>query len=88
VGRNARDIARCHDLVLAKHRPALLRYPPALSSELVYRGHRLAARFALSNRDRGLAAFYLALAGVRAPLHVALVTSRLMRRRLRVGRPA
>lgn len=73
IGRNAKEIHACYDLILRKHRPDIIRYTPAFMSELRYKMNRLAARFSLSNGDYLQATGYLMQAVWTAPRHSARV---------------
>jgi glycosyltransferase involved in cell wall biosynthesis len=73
IGRDAREVHACHMLILAKMQPVIQTQPPALRSRLYYRANRLAARFALNNGKRVLAAGYLAQAAFGSPRHALRV---------------
>lgn len=79
IGRNAREVHACYDLILRKHRPVILGYPAALRSELGYKVKRLSARFARSNGEYLRAAIYLGQAVVSSPRHSLKVLNNVLR---------
>ncbi len=79
IGRNAREIHACYDLILRKHRPVILRYPAAVRSELGYKVKRLSERFARSNGEYLRAASYFGQAVVTSPRHSIRVLNNVLR---------
>ncbi len=69
LGRDARQIAASHARVLAKHAPAIARYPYRFRARLRQKGPMLAARFARANGAYALAARYGLAALLASPWH-------------------
>lgn len=83
VGRNAADVHKSYQIILAKNRPIIQNYPPAMISKLHYKADRLAARFAFSNGSYALGTGYLTRAVFLHPRHASRVVRTLLMRRLR-----
>lgn len=83
IGRNAVDVHQSYQVILAKHRPVIQTYSPAMASKLHYKADRLAARFAFSNEDWMAGTGYLTRAVLLHPLHASRVARNLLRRQIR-----
>lgn len=69
VGRDAREINYCNQLILKKNAAVIRGYSPVLQSKLAYKADTLAARFALNNGKKRLWLFYRFRALLTAPRH-------------------
>ena len=62
LGRNAKEIRQCNQLIFEKYRPSIERYGRGFESDIRYRAETLSARYAKNNGEAMTRAYYLSRA--------------------------
>lgn len=83
IGRSASAVHDAYKLILAKHAPELRRRHPSLSSKAHYKSNSLAARFARSNGQHGVATAYMLQAALGSPRYVMRALGKRVAQRIR-----